>query len=136
MSYFLLPEINNIKNYINITNDKTNNLAISVTLNGYLNNVKKQIDENNDNWDFIKKYTNPYEFIHTIIPGNKISVSKLKPLSRSFYKMIEISNLLNIFDNYKDCNINTFHLAEGPGGFIEATNDLRNNENDNYKGMT
>lgn len=136
MSYFLLPEINNIKNYINVTNDETNNLAISVTLNSYLNNVKKQIDENNDNWDFIKKYTNPYEFIHTIIPGNKISVSKLKPLSRSFYKMIEISNLLNIFDNYKDCNINTFHLAEGPGGFIEATNYLRNNENDNYKGMT
>ena len=136
MSYFLLPEINNIKNYINVTNDETNNLAISVTLNSYLNNVKKQIDEDNDNWDFIKKYTNPYEFIHTIIPGNKISVSKLKPLSRSFYKMIEISNLLNIFDNYKDCNINTFHLAEGPGGFIEATNYLRNNENDNYKGMT
>jgi hypothetical protein len=136
MSYFLLPEINNNINDINITHNKKNSLAISVTLNNYLNNVKKQIDENNDNWDFIKKYTNPYEFIHTIIPGNKTSVSKLKPLSRSFYKMIEISNILNIFDNFKDCNIHTFHLAEGPGGFIEATNYMRNNELDNYKGMT
>jgi cap1 methyltransferase len=136
MSYFLLPETNNIINDINITYNKKNNLSISVTLNSYLNNVKKQIDENNDNWDFVKKYTNPYEFIHTIIPGNKTSVSKLKPLSRSFYKMIEMSNLLNIFENYKDSNINTFHLAEGPGGFIEATNFMRNNEHDIYKGMT
>lgn len=136
MSYFLLPQNNNIVNDINITHNKQNNLSISVTLNNYLNNVKKQIDENNDNWDFIKKYTNPYEFIHTIIPGNKTSVSKLKPLSRSFYKMIEISNILNIFDNYKHTNINTFHLAEGPGGFIEATTYMRNNENDTYQGMT
>jgi 23S rRNA U2552 (ribose-2'-O)-methylase RlmE/FtsJ len=136
MSYFLLPEINNNLQDINILYNIKNNLSISITLNSYLNNVKKQIDENSDNWDFIKKYTNPYEFIHTIIPGNKTSVSKLKPLSRSFYKMIEISNILNIFDNYKDCNINTFHLAEGPGGFIEATTYMRNNENDTYKGMT
>jgi cap1 methyltransferase len=50
--------------------------------------------------------------------------------------MIEMSNLLNIFENYKDSNINTFHLAEGPGGFIEATNFMRNNEHDIYKGMT
>ena len=130
MSYFLLPEINNNLQDINITHNKKNSLAISVTLNSYLNNVKKQIDENSDNWDFIKKYTNPFEFIHTIIPGNKTSVSKLKPLSRSFYKMIEISNILNIFDNYQHTNINTFHLAEGPGGFIEATTYMRNNEND------
>ena len=137
MSYFLLPELNNNLQDINIlyTHNK-NNISISITLNSYLNNVKKQIDENNDNWDFIKKYTNPFEFIHTIIPGNKTSVSKLKPLSRSFYKMIEISNLLNIFEHYKDININTFHLAEGPGGFIEATAHMRNNENDSYKGMT
>ena len=30
----------------------------------------------------------------------------------------------------------SFHLAEGPGGFIEATTYLRNNTNDKYYGMT
>ena len=32
---------------------------------------------------------------------------------------------------------NTFHLAEGPGGFIEATTYLRKkNTKDNYYGIT
>ena len=51
--------------------------------------------------------------------------------------MIEISNLLNIFEHFKDTNINTFHLAEGPGGFIEAMCLMRENrEDDKYYGMT
>jgi hypothetical protein len=33
-------------------------------------------------------------------------------------------------------NISSFHLAEGPGGFIEALLWLRNNTNDIYYGMT
>ena len=38
--------------------------------------------------------------------------------------------------NYNDY-IKTFHLAEGPGGFMEAVNYLRNNyENDKYYGIT
>ena len=32
--------------------------------------------------------------------------------------------------------INSFHLAEGPGGFIEALANIRKNKNDNYIGMT
>jgi hypothetical protein len=32
--------------------------------------------------------------------------------------------------------IQTFHLAEGPGGFIEAIITLRNNKGDTYTGMT
>ena len=138
MSFFLLPEIhNNINiNNIQLQYKEDNKLDISLTLNKYLNNVKKQIDENPENWDYIKKYTNPYEFIHTLIPNTKLSVSKLKPISRSFYKMIEMSNLLHIFDDFTNEPINTFHLAEGPGGFIEATNYLRKNNLDKYYGMT
>jgi len=52
------------------------------------------------------------------------------------YKMIEMSNMLHIFDDFNDEDINTFHLAEGPGGFIEATSYLRKNESDKYYGMT
>ena len=136
MNYFLLPKINNNVDNIIMESDDTNNVYISITLHNYLNNIKKQISEYQDNWDYIKKYTNPYEFIHTIVPNFKYSISKLKPLSRSFYKMVEISNILGIFENYKNINISTFHLAEGPGGFIEATSFLRKNPEDKYYGMT
>jgi 23S rRNA U2552 (ribose-2'-O)-methylase RlmE/FtsJ len=136
MSYFLLPEIHDNINNINIQSNETDNLHVSLTLNNYLNKAKKQIDENYDSWDYMKRYTNPYEFIHTIVPNTKLSVSKMKPLSRSFYKMIEMVNMFHLFSGFNDGPINTFHLAEGPGGFIEATQHLRKNENDKYYGMT
>ena len=65
---------------------------ISHTLHMYLCEMKEQIKEcGEEMWDIIKKYTNPFEFIHTAIPNSKIyTVSKMRPLSRSFYKMIEI----------------------------------------------
>ena len=131
---------------------------ISYSLCEYLSKFKKQIEVSSDAWDNVKKYTNPYEFIHTLIPGNKISVSKLKPLSRSFYKMIELwkmfklGEIKNINPSFPTqfsassvpasaspsppTNIKTFHLAEGPGGFIEATSYMRKNPNDIYYGMT
>ncbi len=136
MSYFLLPEIHDNINNINIQSNEADNLHVSLTLNNYLNKAKKQIDENYDSWDYMKRYTNPYEFIHTIVPNTKVSVSKMKPLSRSFYKMIEMVNMFHLFSGFNDEPINTFHLAEGPGGFIEATQHLRKNENDKYYGMT
>ena len=137
MSFFLLPEIHIKPPTISLKTSSNNELFISQTLNNYVNTIKKQIDLNYENWDYFKKYTNPYEFIHTIIPNTKQSVSKLKPLSRSFYKMIEITNQLNLLDNFtSSTSVNTFHLAEGPGGFIEAMSHLRNNDNDRYYGMT
>ena len=136
MSYFLLPEIHNNIDEIHLQANEDNNLYVSLTLNHYLNNVKKQIDENYDKWDFVKRYTNPYEFIHTVVPKTKYSVSKMKPLSRSFYKMIEIVKTFDLFNEFNEQPINTFHLAEGPGGFIEATDYLRKNKNDTYYGMT
>lgn len=136
MSYFLLPEIHNNIDDIYFQSCENNNATVSVTLNSYLNKVKRQIDENYDTWDHMKRYTNPYEFIHTIVPNTKSSVSKMKPLSRSFYKMVEIVNMFNLFKDYDDNPINTFHLAEGPGGFIEATQYLRKNSSDKYYGMT
>jgi 23S rRNA U2552 (ribose-2'-O)-methylase RlmE/FtsJ len=151
MSYFILPNILNIVsvNDINITQAKEsdhdtaaesedNNIVISKSLASYLNIMKGQIDDYNDEWDIYKKYTNTYEYIHTIIPQYKISVCKLKPLSRSYYKLIEIINTLTI--TLPNEPIKSFHLAEGPGGFIEALIYYRklnlNNENDIYNGIT
>ena len=46
-----------------------------------------------------KKYVNPYEYIHTVVPGCKTSVCKIKPVSRSFFKMIEIMKTMRLIDD-------------------------------------
>lgn len=141
MSYILIPPTNNNedifflfsnKNIKNINN--INNIYISESLFNYLNNIKENINLYLKEWDFYKKITNPYEYIHTHILFKNFSVSKYKPLSRSFFKMIEI---INVFELLKEStSIKSFHLAEGPGGFIEAFNYYRNNNIDNYYGIT
>lgn len=107
----------------------------------FLNQAKKDIEYDNKSWDIYKKYTNPYEYIHSTVDG--IRLSKIKPLSRAFYKLYEIIKYFNIFENKNDININTFHIAEGPGGFIQATDYYRKYninhflyKNDKYCGMT
>jgi 23S rRNA U2552 (ribose-2'-O)-methylase RlmE/FtsJ len=137
MTYYLLPKTSiNIQNYIKIKHDDDiPSVFLSFSLSSYLTSMKEKIDQYGIEWDNYKKFTNPYEFIHTIIPGKNKSVSKHKPLSRSYFKMIEIMNLLKM-NIYEDYPIKTFHLAEGPGGFIEALLQTRNNKNDLYIGMT
>lgn len=109
---------------------------ISPSLAKYLCDLKSQIDNYVNDWDIYKRITNPYEQIHSSGNGNyNRNVCKLKPLSRSFYKMIEIVQSMNLFRNM-DTKINTFHLAEGPGGFIEATAYMRQCPDDVYYGMT
>ena len=108
---------------------------INKSLCKYLSFVKEQIDTKQNEWDKYKKYTNIYEYIHTIIPNTKLSVCTYKPLSRSFYKMIEMCKLLYILEDLPPI-CKTFHLAEGPGGFIEALALMRSQLNDTYYGMT
>jgi len=138
MSYFLLPYIHtNIKaDNIKLKFEENYDINIKKSLVIYLKKTKEQIKQNISHWDNIKKYTNSYEYIHTPIPTYKFSVSRLKPLSRSFFKMIEMYNTFNIDELFKNKIINTFHLAEGPGGFIEAMVYLRKNTLDIYRGMT
>ena len=139
MSYYVLPNIfcnineNNLK--ISFTKKKME-LFINKNLHKYLNKEKQRIQNYPQEWDIIKKYRNPYEFINSIIPNIKRSVCKYKPLSRAFFKMIEICNTFKLIDKFKKVNIKSFHLAEGPGGFIEALLYLRKNKNDIYYGMT
>jgi 23S rRNA U2552 (ribose-2'-O)-methylase RlmE/FtsJ len=102
-------------------------------MSSYLYQIKEKITEKEKSWDVYKKYTNPYEYIHTTVPQKKKSVSKYKPISRSFFKMVE---MVNTFRMYFREPIRSFHLAEGPGGFIEAMVFLRNEPRDRYIGMT
>ena len=52
---------------------------------------------NSEEWDEMKKVTNPYEYIHTSVTGYKYPISRFKPISRSFYKMIEIVKQCKLF---------------------------------------
>ena len=141
-NYFLLPQIDIIlgpsNNYapleLSILQSSENKVYLSSSIYAHLCDIKQQIEKYQDTWDNIKKFTNPYEYIHSNITGNKTNISKLRPLSRSFYKMIEIIKNNSILSQYHDTisqkpdnkmGITTFHLAEGPGGFIEAISYLR-----------
>jgi len=126
------------KSLICQTKEDTPVSHISNSLSEYLGEIKYRIELQLDDWDAFKRFTNPYEYIHTNVPNKRKSVSKYKPLSRSYFKMIEISHyfkLLNV--STKSPPIYTFHLAEGPGGFIEAIANMRQNRaDDKYVGMT
>lgn len=107
---------------------------LSSTLAHYLYEIKEQIQDHISEWDLYKKYTNTYEYIHSSVPTKKKSVAKYKPLSRSYFKLIELIELFHLVPT--DRVIKSFHLAEGPGGFIEALVHIRNCKEDRYYGMT
>jgi hypothetical protein len=60
------------------------------------------------------------------------SVARKIPLSRSYYKMIEIWQSLG-FINDIPAEFTTAHSAEGPGGFIEACVDIAKKTGRNLK---
>ena len=69
-------------------------------------------------WDDAKKITNPYEYIFLSLQRRMPwSIAANQPLSRSYFKMIEIWDLLGL------TAAATAHSAEGPGGFLEAIQD-------------
>ena len=133
--YYLLPRAPpTIYTYLKYTDiSGSPPTVISNSLSYYLSNIKLLITDKEKQWDIYKKYTNPYEYIHSYVPNKKKSISKLRPLSRSFFKMIE---MLNVFPILSKEPIKSFHLAEGPGGFIEAVAFMRNCHKDYYVGMT
>jgi len=136
MTYYLLPKTSYLfHKYMDcISSNEAPEPVISNTLSNYLYEIKEELEKREKDWDIFKKYTNPYEYINTQIPLKKKAVSKHKPLSRSYFKMIEI---IHIFDlKFDSKSITTFHLAEGPGGFIEAIANNRNCIEDKYIGMT
>jgi 23S rRNA U2552 (ribose-2'-O)-methylase RlmE/FtsJ len=137
MTYYILPSISNTinPNNLKIKFNDNNAASINKTFTRYLNQIKGNINQHGDEWDNVKKFTNPYEYIHTHYPNSHHSISKIKPLSRAFFKFIEMANVFDIFSTYTG-PIKSFHLAEGPGGFIEAIQLMRMNQEDTYYGMT
>ena len=78
-------------------------------------------------WELVKKMVNPYELVFT--HEDKFfhpSIALIKPLSRSYFKMIEMMRFMEFFESLpkQQPKIRSAHIAEGPGGFIQALVEL------------
>jgi cap1 methyltransferase len=136
MNFYLEIDNNNeintkIENKIDIISiNKDKNLLFKKYYK-IVSNSKEKIDnlENSDNWDKMKKIGNPYELIYTTYNKKRKndSISLYIPISRSYFKMWEIFHNFEIF-KYFNVNDNFVfsHLAEGPGGFMEASYNYKN----------
>lgn len=95
-----------------------------------LSKAKCLIDtlSNTIKWDKAKIVINPYELVY--ISKFKNGVTNFNPVSRSFFKMWELLNRFNIFNDNNGINIAC--LAEGPGGFVEAMINYRMMKNNGY----
>lgn len=138
MTTFMLPYISQKTCSItpHFSFENVSPIVLSSSLHCYLLKLKNSIDEVQSEWDVYKKYTNPYECLHSQSFGSACQpVCPIRPISRSYFKMIEICGLFDIVSNMPP-TMRSFHIAEGPGGFIEALSHLRECSDDTYIGMT
>jgi len=78
--------------------------------------TKCLIDKCPNEWDKIKKVIHLYEYVYSTSFYRK-NVSNVIPISRSFFKMVEMIDYYQLLNN-KDNKITC--LAEAPGGFIQS----------------
>jgi hypothetical protein len=103
MNYYIIPK-NNANINIFFSTCETIKPYISFTTILYLENINYQttkikremenIDKNT--LENISKIINPLEFIHTIVPGQCLSVSKVKASNNIFFELLEIFHLCNL----------------------------------------
>ena len=150
MNFYLHIENDTHENNLNNIDfkiiDRNKNLLFK-TYYKTVSSEKEKIDqlEKTENWDKMKKIGNPYELIYTTYNKRRKndSISSYIPISRSYFKMWEIYYNFDIFKKF-DVNHNLIfgHLAEGPGGFMEASYNYRikkkkiNYLNDKFYGIT
>ena len=89
-----------------------------------INSKKESITEYEraNEWELRKKITNPYE---AIFSGSETSIfqsiATISPLSRSYFKMIEMLDIINFWDSISRSEpFKSSHVCEGPGGFLQA----------------
>jgi len=140
MNYYIIPKNNfNIDIGLIIT-DESVKPCISYSLIFYLNSIYNQIlkVQDNDNcdhevtFDYINKIVNPFEFLHTNVPGTILSVSKVKPDANIFFELMEIFQLFNVNEILSlKHKINIAHLTPNNTSTNYLLNMLRE-ENDDY----
>jgi hypothetical protein len=108
MNYYILPKNKlNINIFLLLTPEQAKPF-ISYSLIYYLNNIHENLlkleaqnkikNSNSITIEYINKMVNPFEFIHTNVPGTLLSVSKVKPDSSLFFDLMEILQVCNIMD--------------------------------------
>jgi len=81
------------KNLLLISDDKIENYIIFKKNSNEIIELKNKLSIIKVEWDNVKKITNPYELIHiTNIKKYNNSIALKEPVSRSYFKMIEILN--------------------------------------------
>lgn len=71
-------------------------------------------------WELRKKITNPYEAIFSTSDTNSFpSIARVNPLSRSYFKMVEMLHVAEFWNTIAAPPI-TAHVCEGPGGFLQC----------------
>jgi hypothetical protein len=148
MNYYIIPK-NNFNIQLNpLVKPDVINPFISYSLIYFLNNIYTQllnIDEfktddstsnstskNETTIEYINRIINPFEFIHTNVPGSSLSVSKVKPSSNIFFELMEVFQLCNITDILSvKKQINIAHLTSNNSSTIDLLNMLRE-DNDDY----
>jgi hypothetical protein len=132
MTYYILPHHNN-NILINLICDKSLNgldIYLSYSLYNNYNNIKTQLinicifdnDASSNTFEEIIKIINPCEYIFSKVPGYIFSVSKLSPQTNSFYDFLEIVNILNVYENYKNKEHNFLFISPN---FIDIVKHLK-----------
>ena len=90
-----------------------------------LTRIKAEIEpfERDGTWELRKKLINPYELVYTPNEDKKLPICLAigKPLSRSYFKMVEMLALLDFNSLFRKAHaLRSAHVCEGPGGFIQA----------------
>jgi len=149
MSYCTLPRKKTISYIKPVYSEDSIEPIISFSLLAYLEKIKHQIKDlqenkvEDENFNFFYKnefnietfykIINPYEFVHFKVPNSKFSVSKIKAESHFFYILMELINSFNILDSFLNVNIVSLHCGSHNDSTIECMNIFRENNNDvNY----
>jgi 23S rRNA U2552 (ribose-2'-O)-methylase RlmE/FtsJ len=141
-SFQKVEQINNHSFDLVQVNQKKN-----ILFKSYYDKISKKKEEiDNDEiskyWDKMKKIGNPYELIYTSYNKKRKndSISVYSPISRSYFKLWEIFYNFDIFKYSKKNDVfHCTHLAEGPGGFMEASINYSNKmkkKNSYFWGLT
>ena len=138
MNYYIIPK-NNFKIKLFLTEmEEQMNPVISYSLIYHLNDVysnliKLEDTTTNMTLDYINKIVNPFEFIHTNVPGSHISVSKVKPDSNIFFELYEIFQLcdiLNLSQLTRTIQLKTAHITSNYSSTTYLLNLLREENDD------
>ena len=93
--------------------------------------------EEEHKWELAKKMANPYEMVYT--QEEKFphpNICSLKPLSRSYFKMVEMLYSIGFYNDITHKkHIRSAHIAEGPGGFMQAFIDVSQQHKREVKSM-